>query len=68
MYDFCAQVITRSSHRQLVLKFLQVEVQKSDTVCSHSSAARRLHRFLQLQQFGEETVKHRAMRNKVSPE
>jgi hypothetical protein len=61
MYDLRAHVITRSSDRQFVLKFLQVEVQKSDAVCSHSSAARRLHRFLQLQQFGEETVKHRAM-------
>jgi hypothetical protein len=68
MYDLRAHVITRSSDRQFMLKFLQVEVQKSDAMCSHSSAARRVHRFLHLQQFGEETVKHRAMRNKVSPE
>lgn len=68
MYDLRAHVITRSSDRQFVLKFLHVEVQKSDAVCSHSLAARRFHRFLQFQQFGEETVKHLAMRIKVTPE
>src|SRR5206468_6356523 len=55
--DLFRQVIARSSFCQLVQKFLQIEAQKGVAALGHGPTRGRRHRFLQLQQFGEETVK-----------
>src|SRR5207245_9158617 len=66
--DLFRQVIARSSFCQLVQKFLQIEAQKGDAPRGHGPTRGRRHRFLQLQQFGEEAVKQIVLPIWFSPE